>query len=1169
MYLGSSRRKFAGLVFALSVGLSGTLAHAADVNGRIKGTVTDPAGAVIPKVTVTATNQATGVKFNTVTSQDGSYAFAQLPIGTYAVSVAAPGFQGFRAVGIVINIDQEYVEPIKLNVGNASESLEVTADAVQVNTTDSQLNNIVNARQIVEYPLVGRSFTQLELILPGVQAPSDRFSGNYSVNGSESQQSSYLINGADTNDFVLNNIGLQPNLDALDEFNLITGPQNAEYSRNSGAIVSTVVKQGTNSIHGDVFEFYRDTFLDTAGFFQTKKPPFHQNLFGGTLNGPIFKDKLFLSLAYQGNRARQPQSANAAGNTVVLTAAQRAGNFSGATFSKNIIPGTLNIPGCSAGETFAACFGSTGLNGQLPTSAFNPISTTLLNTYVPQANSGTNRYVFNPTTSTVQDQGIVRVDFDPTSRDQITFVGIYQHLPTSDTTPFTGPSLPGFGDTNTSEIRQLTGSYTRQLSATALNTLAVHYTRFNLGSVTPQQVVQPSSLGFAINPQNAAVASLPLVNLTGGFALGFSTNGPQPRVDQTYQIDESFSKTVGQHQLKFGYDGRRFNVDNEFYSSNNGSYNFTSAASNLNTSGNVFLDFLLGNSYSYAQTAGGRISAVSYEQYVYAQDTWKVTENFTLNYGLGYQIDTAIHNRQFGGEGVNCFVPGQQSKVFPTAPLSLNFPGDPGCNDAQGAVTPYKDFGPRIGFAYSPELGFLSGGNSHKLSIRAGYGIYYNRTEEEGSLQNLNQVPFGFSSAGVRDGISGSKDRASFGNPYKDINTGATITNPFPATFPSPGSTSVTFPGNPLYISQYSPGYRAPYAENYQLSVERELPGQNVLRVSYVGSVARHNQNTVEGNPITQAGHNACVADPTCVANGPDQEVLYPSHTLYPQPINPATGETHFYSDGQIATEGSANYNSLQVSLTKGPTHGLGGQVSYTYGHALDTASSFEGAGFGGERGYNQYMPSLNYGNADFDARHRLVIAPIYTVPSRPGNQLSPLNLLASGWEISFITTFATGHPFDISYDGLESYALYCSADDYYYACPDVPNQVAPLQRYNPHNPSAGGNKGAFFNGATNTAGASFVDEAIGSFGNIGRNKYYGPGIDTTNVVIAKNFNVSKENSARRIQLRLESYNAFNHSNFANPDGNFDDGPGVFGTITQLNATIPARQTQLVGKFYF
>lgn len=1177
MIMPTIRRVGIALAFALLL----STAKAADVNGRIKGTVTDPVGAVVVKATVVATNTATGVKFNTTSQANGDYLFAQLPIGTYSITVTATGFKTFSATGIVLNIDQAYVEPVQLSVGSTMERVEVQADAVQVNTTDQQLSNIVDAAQIVEYPLIGRAFTQLEQILPGVQASDDRFTGNYSVNGSETQQSSYLINGADTNDFTLNTITFQPSVDALDQFNLVTGPLNAEYSRNSGAIVSAVVKQGTNQFHGDIYEFYRDTFLNNGNFFSyntitnTKSVPvFHQNLFGGTLGGPILRNKLFIFGSYQGNRARQPGNPSQE-NTTVPTTAERGGNFTASSFtgntthtpSSNFIPGTVSIPGCVSGvDTFAACFARLG--GILPTTAFNTISSALLSAYIPAPNSGTNKYAFNTTTNLVQDQAILRLDFNPTSKDQIDFIGIYQHQPTLDSLAFSGPTLPGFGDKSTSETRQLTFQYTRQISVSAVNQFAIHYTRLNFASTSPQNVIAPSSLGFAINPQDTAGQSVPNIRLTGGFNMGFTTNGPQPRIDQNYQVDDSFSWTIGRHSFKFGYDGRRFNVDNEFDSSNSGAYSFSSTSSTTNpsTSGNVFLDFELGIPASYSQTSNGRISAVSYENYAYAQDTWKATSTLTLNYGIGYQVDSAIHNRQYGDEGVNCFVPGQQSKVFPTAPLSLGFPGDPGCNDAQGATTPYSDWGPRFGFAYAPDLG----GASHKLSLRGGVGIYYNRTEEEGSLQNLNQAPYGFTSSGIADGgiIAGQTKlpHPTFANPYKDIKTGNTITNPFPAALPKVGSSAVTFVGTPLYVSQYAPGYRAPYAVNFQLTVERELPGQMVATASYVGSVARRNQQTVEGNPITAAGHAACLADPGCIGNQADQEILYPTHTLYPQAINPATGFTHFYSDGLIATEGSSNYDALELSIHKGTTHGLAGQVSYTYSHALDNASSFEGSGFGIERGYNQYQTGLNYGNSDYDTRHRLVIAPIYAIPFNvTGSAFSARNLLAAGWEISAITTFATGHPFDISYLGGESYALYCSINDFYYTCPDVPNQVAPLKRFNPHNTTAA-IKGQLFDGNINTAGASFTDETTGSFGNIGRNKYFGRGIDNTNLQISKNIRYSAEHTERIIQLRLESYNVFNHTNFNEPNGNPDNGTSIFGVIS---TAATARQTQLSGKLYF
>ncbi len=244
--------------------------------------------------------------------------------------------------------------------------------------------------------------------------------------------------------------------------------------------------------------------------------------------------------------------------------------------------------------------------------------------------------------------------------------------------------------------------------------------------------------------------------------------------------------------------------------------------------------------------------------YLYAQDTWKLAHAFTFSYGPGHQIDTPLHNIQYGGEAVTCFIPGQQPKIFATAPIGVNYPGDPGCSNSSLPHTHYKEFGPRIGFAYAPNLGMLSDGSNKKVSIRGGFGIYYDRTEEETSLNNLQTPPFGQRSAGAVD--YGANARA-FGNPYQDINTGATFASKFSFVFPKPGGAITSSLYEPLRLNTYAADFRSPYAENFQLTVERELPSHIIARVSYVGSLGHHNQNRYEGNPITQTGHELCLAD--------------------------------------------------------------------------------------------------------------------------------------------------------------------------------------------------------------------------------------------------------------------------------------------------------------------
>jgi hypothetical protein len=1148
-------------------------AYAAEVTARIKGSVTDPTGAVLPNVTVTATNQDTGVITTTTTLSNGDYIFQKLPIGTYSVSAAATGFSRFNATGIALNIDQEYVLPIKMTVGSSSDMVEVHSSGVQVNTTDMQLSNVVDSHQITELPLIGRAFTNLELILPGVQASSDRFTTAFSVNGSQTQQSAYVINGADTNDLPLNTISFQPNIDALQEFNLLTGPLNAEYDRNSGAIISTSIKQGTNHFHGNVFEFYRDTFLNTRNFFQKNPitlptPTFHQNIFGGTIGGPILKDKLFFFFGYQGTRQAVPE---AGGNVRVFSQAQLAGNYSGTTFTSNVIPATISIPGCTSGvTTFKACFAS----GQVPVSAFNPVATNLVKTYVPAANAGTNTYTFNPIAASPTDQYLGRIDFNPSQKDQIYFVGLHQQSGTVETLPFTGATIPGFGDYSSTSIYQFSTGWVRQINSTAVNDLEVHYTRFNFDTVEPQHVVQPSSLGFSIFPQITKAASVPTIAITGAntsqplFTLGFSTNGPQPRIDQVYQANDSFTKAFGHHDLKFGYDWRKYLVFNPFGARNSGSYGFTTSSNNF-TSGDAGLDFLLGMPATYSQGSGAYINAYAFLNYMYAQDTWKATPSLTLSYGLGWQIDTPLHNLQFGGIGVTCYIPGQQSKIFGTAPKNLNYPGDPGCNNASGATIKYTGFGPRFGFAWAPQLGFLSAGDQKKLSLRGGYGIYYNRTEEESSLQNLSDPPFGLNSSGAVD--NGGVTNPGFANPFQNLavaGPSGIYPNKYPFVPPVAGASPNFTPYTPFTLSQYNPAFRSPYSENVQLTVEREFPGRAVARVSYVGTFGRHNQAVIEGNPETQSGHDACLTTPACSGTltttglRNQQSRNYPTHTLYGYPN--ANGLNDFTSMGMISSIAASNYNSLQLSVDKSLTHGLQFQASYTYSHALDNASSFEGSGFGGTngRGYNQFFPGLNYGNSTFDYRNRFVIAPVYVIPFKTsGGTFSLTNMLLAGWEVTGIATFATGSPFDI-YSSGTSNSLWCSSSSTFYACPDIPTQTAPLIRgnlrqMNVNSAGVSNNTTTFFQTST------FAPEPIGSFGNVARNRYHGPGINNTNFIVGKNFSISSD-GARYVQIRMESDNVFNHTQFLNPTANFTS--GNFGLVTSAAA---ARQTQLAAKIYF
>jgi hypothetical protein len=1165
-----------GFLFTLLIlPLANQVASADDVYAKIRGAATDSTGAVIAGVQVTATNTLTGYT-KTVTSQStGLFEFVQLPIGPYTVTATKQGFRTFKSVGIVLQVNQVLELPVQLAVGAVSETVEVKANAVQVQTDNTQQGTLVNSQQIVDLPLIGRNFTQLEQLAPGVVSASDRF-GTFSVNGSQTQQSSFTINGTDSNDIPLNTPLILPSPDAIQEFNLISSTINPEYGRNSGGIVNALIKNGTNQYHGNAFDFYRDTFLNTHNFFQPTVPVFHQNVFGGTVGGPIRKDKTFFFLSYQGTRAR-----TAVGQvTSVYSPAERTGNFNdifgagGIAANKNLTPFALvgddgilhpiNTPYFSAGCAVPGCatiFHAGANFGNLSGATLNPLAVSLMKQFVPQANFVNNQFSFNPITNTIADQGIARVDHNLTSSDQLWGVVIINHSPSNTALPFTGANLPGWGEVDTRETKEFTIAENHTFNTTTLNEVRLGYARFNFDAVEPATPAQPSSFGFTgITSQNTVSASMPRIAVTGLFTLGFSTNGPQPRKDQNYQFTDNFSKVVGRHTMKFGFDGRRFQVDNPFFGRNDGSFTF--GQSGRFSTGNAGLDFLLGVPDSYSQGAGGVINARAYEYYGYAQDSWKVKSNLTLNYGAGYQIDTPYNNNQFGGVAQACFIPGEQSTVFPTAPAGMVYPGDPGCNRSGGTSTRYGHIAPRFGFAWSPHFGGkVTGAAENKFSIRGGIGLYYNRTEEEGALQNLGTPPFGVNSLGIGD----SGGSPSLAAPFTDVSTGGSIGNKFPFTsFPKPGDATINFAKfEPLTINTFNSNFATPYSMNFNLNIQREFPANTVLTVGYVGALGRHLYRAYEADLITAAGQAACAANPACVAARSQQRFFFPSHALaapalgcpVPKGSLPGTLGDCFGGVGQQFTDGTSNYDALQINVTKGMTHGLQLVISYTWSHAIDNGSSLENSGFGA-RGTNVLNPNLNVGDSANDARQRLVLGYVYNIPSLHHLANWAPDRVFGGWKISGISTLQSGFPFSFSDSGFTS----LSCDGFtFYACADNPNQIGPIHGLNPRVASFNGKQNYFFD-PTQFARATF-----GSFGNTGRNSFHGPGIINTDFALIKDTKITERTS---FQMGIEAYNLFNHTQFGTatvtPTGNILS--ANFGRIT---AAAPGRLVQLRAKVNF
>lgn len=1139
-------------VFVTLALLPSPKAFAQNVYGTIRGTVTDPSGAVVPGANVEIRNEATGVVTKLQTDSQGTFVFPEVQPGTYDLTIAASGFMTNSVKGIEVNVNTIRQENIELKIGS-SQTVQVQAAGIQIETSDTQLKTTYQSQAIENLPLLGRNVVALQKDSPGVVESSDRF-GTFSTDGSQTAANAFLLDGADINDAPLQGPGITPNPDALSEFQVVVSTLNPEYSRNSGAIVLEQLKTGTNQFHGDAFEFYRDAGLDTRNYFSLKPSPLHQNVYGGTLGGPVFKNKLFFFLAYQGLR----NSTSVTQQTTVFSNAQRQGNFGTETLSNNPIP--FNVNGCVANGTltWAQCFANSPNGVVINPSEFNSISAKLLQQFVPQRNNG-QYYRFQTADGEGSDQGIIRIDYHPEEHDILWASSIFQSNPDHATLPFVGATLPGFGMVDSRHTKIFNASWTHIFNSTTVNELRANYYRFVYAAVSPQQVVQPSSYGFDITPQSKQ-ASLPYMGVQGYFTLGFSADGPQPRNDQTLVGTDNLSKVIGNHNMRFGVQVQRYTVNNPFYFVNNGYYGFDPSATY--SSGDPAIDFLMGVPSFYEQSSGGVIDARAWEIYAYGQDNWKVSDTLTLNYGSGYDVETPYANLQFGGNAIVCYTnTDYQSKAFPGVP-GLKYPTDPGCNNAGGPTTKYTHLAPRVGFAWAPKAGpkvLVGEPGTESFSVRGGFGVYYNRDQEEGALQNLLDPPFGLVSFGYSGGDP------AFANPFASVTGTGSEPNPFPFKFPTPGSGVTNAGVNYLDISTLARNNTVPTVYNYNLNIQRALPGQMILQIGYVGSLGRHLVITYESDPITPAGHQACLNDPTCVANSNLQHIIYPDHASNPRVDS--GGNPYYISVGTQATEGVSNYNSLQVQLTKRPSNGLYFTLAYTYSHALDNGSGLESSGFNGH-GYNQYpgYSYLNYGDSDFDARQRFVAVYEYQIPI--GSRLNRnylTRLLLGGWNLGGITTLQTGFPVNITDTG-QFNSLWC--DQYsFYSCPDTPvtsNFRIPTK-------VAAANQQGFDWMDTSV----FSQEKVGYFGNVKRGILHGPGYNYTNMDILKNFYLNKLDRKMYVQLRLEAYNVFNHPNFAMPDGNFTDGPGNFGVISSViqpginGDPQPGRTVQIAGKFFF
>ena len=948
------RRSVSGCLIALLAfaWLSiGSPANAQSTGGRIRGTITDPSGGAVVAAKVVIINDANGSVRDTESGANGEYNFLEVPVGTYRIEVDQKGFKRYLRKDVTVELNGVVTADMTLIVGGATETVEVTGAPPLVDTTSTQLGAVVNERAISQLPLAQRDTYQLLQLQPGVQSQvgldsvygSDR-AGVVSVNGGRGRDNNFTVNGGDGNDQFAGLPAIQPSPDAIAEFRVLTNTFDAEYGRNAGAVVNVVTKSGTNNYHGNLYEFFRNQGLNARGFFDTQKLDYLQNQFGATFGGPIKKDRTFFFVTYEGDRIRRGTSSD---TVSVPTDAERAGDFSaGSPFAGAIaddtFAGILNArAGCAAAVSAAggapiaagSAYSDIFVNNQIPTSCFDPTAADLLNQFVPHSNRPDGTFQAVPLGHERSNQFTAKIDHEITKNQHLS--GYYYFTQHYLEKPFArfqsgGANLPGFGDLTDERVQQINISHTWTLGATAVN--EARFTFFREGQGTflhPQHTAlvsnscvtvaaadcfaDPANPDLGIHPGlGASREGVPFVNISGGFNLGNNFEGELPQSGNTFQWSDNFAKTIGKHDIKFGGDIRYQRFDQTLYFDINGQYFYFGGGPNDPGYQNLYPNYLLGLPDEYGQGSAQEEKVRSKSVYLFAQDSWKIRPNVTLNYGLRWEFNSPLAD---SGQKVQTFRPGQVSTVYPCQLSSLSPLFGPG-NDCQstgvvpvGLVVPgdkgipnglsdayYKSFAPRIGLAWSPNakdgiLGKIFGGPG-KSSIRSGFGVFYNPVEQLVLEQFSAEPPFGGSTFLFN---------TQFNTPFAGQD-GTVFPNPFNGILNPPRGQPVDWSlFRPILLfGQAAKNPRTQYAEQYNLTIQRELAKDLSLQVAYVGRQGHRllaTQDLNPGNPQTcvDLQNISDATGNTDLACGPffaDSSFFIPGGTVLPVDLHLPYGPT-------------------------------------------------------------------------------------------------------------------------------------------------------------------------------------------------------------------------------------------------------------------------------------
>jgi hypothetical protein len=1084
---------------------------AQQITGNIRGTVTDPSGAVIHGAAVTVRQAETGLSRASTTDRNGNYVLLELPIGHYSLRVTEEGFQEYVQDGITLSVNETASVSPHLAVGSEKEQVLVSADAELIEPTVTSMGKVVQQRELEDLPLNGRNFSQLGLLQPGVvpltpgvaeAGGSLRNGQGYAVNGQRPESNNFLIDGANNFNGVDGGFVLRPPIDAISQFRIITHNANAEFGNALGSTTNLVTRSGTNELHGTLWEFLRNDAVDANNYFAQTKEPLKQNQFGATVGAPIKRDKAFVFGFYEGFRNRQGESAL----TTVPSVKQRAGDFS-ELCTEGFTAGFCNNPQHQLFNVFA---NAPYPNNQVPQNQINSVSQNLL-TFFPLPNAGTNLLSTTQTLRNDSDQFGIKVDHYLTSRDMLNFRYMFNQLSQLDPLSPGGASVPGFPVGEDQRAQNFVSQETHTFSPTLIGVARFSYLRNKFLFGEREDHRSPSTLGFQYTPSLDAATGPPFIQVNGYATVGDPITGPRNTYEDVFDYSASLSWVRGKHELKFGggYQHQRINVLQGI--ATNGFFVFVPFPVT-----DAFASFLTGQPVVFLQGIGDFSRGIrGNSANWYVQDTYKVTSRLTVNAGLRYELPepyTEIHNR------MTLFEPGKQSQILPNAPAGLLYPGDHGV-PAGLIATDKKAFAPRVGIAWQP------GSNSSSL-LTAAYGLFYEPyyTGQGGPLQSPISAP------------------PYLGTPQVSL---PNFADPFNGNPPAAGKFST-----PLTNLTLSPTLTLPYTQDWDLNLQHSFASDWLIEIGYVGTKGTHLPRFIEANPAVFVPGTAN-GQPISNSSNADQRRLYSGCTLVDSP-----GSCQFSSTGEIAGIANSSYNAMETSMRKRFNHGLSFLLSYTWSKTIDDVSSFNITGsaakpVAGENdlAQNPFDLAAERGLSLFDARNRFVASYEWALPfwNHPDNWYQTA---LGGWHLDGIATLMSGTPFtvfdsnDVSAQG--------SAPEITGFSSQRPNLVG--------NPNSGPRKvsawvdSSAFQRLDPTANA-------GQFGTEGRNVNIGPAYADWDFAALKNFKVTE---SKQFQFRTELFNVLNRANFRLPDSDISS-----PTFNHVLAAQAPRQVQFALKFMY